>query len=69
MSYFRANRLSFYRLRLEYSLEGSLNYIVWKDIIETMLEDNSLKEFINKDIIKPTDAQDLTEWRKCVAKA
>ena len=34
-----------------------------------MLEDNSLKEFINKDIIKPTDAQDLTEWRKCVAKA
>jgi len=35
------------------------------------LEDNELKEFINKDIPKPpaADAQDLEEWRKCVAKA
>lgn len=36
-----------------------------------MLEDNGLKEFIDKDIPKPpvVDAQDLAEWRKCVAKA
>ena len=39
-------------------------------MIEAVMEDNWLKEFIDKDIPKPptTNAQDLTEWRKCVAK-
>ena len=52
----------FYRLRLKYALEGSSNYISWKDRMEAVLEDNELKEFINKDIPKPptTIAQDLS---------
>ena len=34
------------------------------------MEDNVLKEFIDKDIPKPPtiDAQDLEKWKKCVAK-
>ena len=61
--------MSFYGLRLEYALEGISNYISWKDMMEEVLKDNMLKEFIDKDIPKPVDAQDLAEWRKCVAKA
>ena len=37
-------------LWLEYSLEGSSNYIAWKDRMEAVLEDNGLKEFINSDV-------------------
>jgi len=38
--------------------------------MEEVLEDNLLKEFIDKDIPKlpAVDAQYLAEWRKCVAK-
>ena len=53
VSYFRASTMSFYGLRLEYVLEGSSNYIPWKDMIEAILEDNGLKECIEKDIPKP----------------
>lgn len=63
--------MSFYGLRLEYALEGSSNYIAWKDRMEAVLEDNGLKEFIDHEIPKPlaSDAKDLAEWRKCVEKA
>jgi len=39
--------------------------------MEAMLEDNGLKEFIDEDIPKPpgSDAQNLVEWKKCVARA
>ena len=35
------------------------------------MEENGLKEFIYHDIPKPptSNAKDLVEWRKCVAKA
>jgi len=38
--------------------------------MEAMLEHNGLKEFIDKEITKPTtsDAQNLAEWKNCVAK-
>ena len=38
--------------------------------MEAMLEDNMLKEFIDKDIPEPpaSDAKYMAEWRKCVAK-
>jgi len=39
--------VTFYILRLEYALDGSSNYIAWKDMVEVVLEDNGLKEFIN----------------------
>jgi len=70
VSFFRASRMSFYGLRLEYALEGSSNYISLKDGMEAMFENNRLKELIYKYIPKPptTDAQDPTEWRKCVGK-
>ena len=62
--------MSFSRLRLEYALEGSSNYIAWKDKMEAVLEDNLLKEFIDNDIPKPAlaDAQGLEAWKNNVAK-
>jgi hypothetical protein len=63
--------MSFNGLRLEYALEGSLNYISWKDRMEAVLEDNVLKEYIDKDVPKPdaTDTTNLDAWQKKVEKA
>ena len=40
--------MDFNGLILEYELQGNSNYISWKDRIEEILEDNNLKEFIDK---------------------
>jgi len=39
--------------------------------MEAVIEDNGLKEFVDQEIPKPTttDAENLVEWKKCVAKA
>ena len=62
--------MSFNRLQLEYSLEGSANYIAWKDRIEAVLDENGLKEFIDAEIPKPTssDAAVLDAWKKKTTK-
>jgi hypothetical protein len=62
--------MDFNGLRLEYALEGSSNYISWKDRMEVVLEDNGLKEFIDKDVPKPdaAEAANLDAWQKKVAK-
>ena len=62
--------MSFNGLRLEYALEGNLNYISWKDKMEEILEDNALKEFIDIDIPEPNqaDAMQHEAWRNNVAK-
>eukprot|EP00253_Pinus_taeda_P028092 PITA_28092 len=57
--------MSFKGLRLEYALEGRLNYIAWKDRMEVVLDDNGLKEFIDAEVPKPTDAaQDSVNGRE-----
>ena len=63
--------MAFNGLRLEYALEGRSNYIAWKDRMEVVLEDNGLKEFIDRDVPKPTsiDAIVLDAWQKKVARA
>jgi hypothetical protein len=62
--------MAFNGLRLEYALEGSSNYIAWKDRMEVVLEDNGLKEFIDRDVPKPvvTDTANLDAWKKKVEK-
>ena len=62
--------MSFNGLRLEYALDGSSNYIVCKDRMEAVLEDNGLKEFIDSDVPKPgsSDATLLDVWQKKTAK-
>ena len=62
--------MAFKALRLEYALEGSSNYIAWKDNMEAVLEDNGLKEFIDNDVPKPTssDAALLDAWQKKTSK-
>jgi len=63
--------MTFYGLWLQYALDGSSNYIAQKDRMEAMLEDNGMKEFIDRDIPKPptSNAQNMAEWKKCVARA
>ena len=62
--------MSFNELRLEYTLEGSSNYIAWKDRMEAVLDDNGLKEFIDAEVPKPTssDAAVIEAWKKKIAK-
>ena len=60
--------MSFNGLRLEYGLEGSSNYVAWKDWMEAVLDDNRLKEFIDAEIPKPTDASQVEAWQKNMAK-
>ena len=57
-------------LRLEYDLDGILNYIAWKDRMEAVLDDNGLKEFIDAEIPKPasSDAVMLDAWKKKTTK-
>ena len=56
--------MSFNGLRLEYALDGSSNYIAWKNRVEAVLEDNGLKEFIDSDVPKPgsSDVALLNAW-------
>ena len=61
--------MAFNSLRLEYALGGSSNYIAWKDHMEAILEGNSLKDFIDQEVPKLTDATELVGWKKCVARA
>ena len=63
--------MDFNGLRLEYALEGNSNYISWKDMMEVVLEDSGLKQFINNDVPKPVvaDAANLDAWKKKVEKA
>ena len=62
--------MSFNGLRLEYALEGGLNYISWKDRMEAVLDENGLKEFIDAEIPKPasSDAAALDSWQKKTTK-
>ena len=62
--------MSFVGLRSEYALEGSSNYIAWKDRMEAELDDNGLLEFIEKEIPKPTstDAAVIEAWQKKTAR-
>ena len=62
--------MSFNELRLEYALDGGSNYVAWKDRMEVMLEDNGLKDFIDKDVPKPgsSNAALLDAWQNKIAK-
>ena len=61
-------KMSFNGLRLKYALEGSSNYVAWKDRMEAVLDDNGLKEFIDAEVPKPTDAVQVEAWQKKIAK-
>ena len=60
--------MSFNGLRLEYAIEGSLNYVSWKEWMKAVLDDNGLKEFIEDEIPKPTDAAQVEAWQKKMEK-
>jgi len=60
--------MSFNGLQLEYALEGSSNYIAWKDRMEAVLDYNGLKEFIDANVPKPIDAAQVEDWQKKTTK-
>ena len=60
--------MSFNGLRLEYALEGSSNYVAWKDQMEAVLDDNGLKEFVDMDVQKPTNLAEVEAWQNKMAK-
>ena len=45
--------MSFNRMSLEYALEGSSNFITWRDRMEALLDDNGVLEYVKSDIVKP----------------
>ena len=49
---------------MEYALEGRSNYIAWRDRMEAVLDDNALKEFIDAEVPKPSDAALVEAWQK-----
>ena len=63
--------MSFNGIILEYVLEGSSNFIAWKDQMEAVLDDNGVLGYVKIDIAKPphSDAQQLTQWKKDFSKA
>ena len=40
-------------LRLEYALEGTSNFVAWKDHMEAVLDDNGLLEYIKTYVAQP----------------
>jgi hypothetical protein len=61
--------MAFNGLRLEYALEGSSNYISWKDRMEAVFEYNVLKEYIEKYVpnLDVRDTANLDAWKNKVA--
>ena len=59
--------MAFSGLKLEYALDGSSNYIAWKDRMEAVLEDNGVKDLIDQEVQNSTNATQLAEWKKCMA--
>ena len=55
---------------MEYSLEGSSNYITWKYRMEAVLDDNGLKEVRDAEFPKPTssDVALVEAWQQKTAK-
>ena len=53
--------MTFNGLRLEYALEGTSNFVAWKDSMEAVLDENGLLQYIKMDVEKPLtfDAQNL----------
>lgn len=45
----------------EYSLEGTSNFVAWKDHLEEVLDENRFLEYIKIYVVKPpkSDAQNL----------
>ena len=41
-------------LRLEYALEGTSNFIAWKDIMEVVLDNNGVLMYTQTNIPKPS---------------
>lgn len=67
---FRVEKMTFNGLTIEYSLEGSCNFIAWKDHIEAVLDDNGLLEYIKRYVEKQVEynAHNIAQWNKDVAK-
>ena len=64
-------KMDFNGLRLEYALEGTTNFVAWKIHMEEVLYENGILDYIETNVIIPSTSnfQDLSHWKKDVAKA
>ena len=62
--------MAFSGIRLENTLEGTSNFVAWKDCMEAVLDENGFLEYIKSGVEKSQayDAQNLAKWKKYVAK-
>ena len=62
--------MDFNGLGLEYALEGTSNFVAWKECMEAVLDENGFLEYIKIDFAQPLeyDAQNRAQWKKDVAK-
>ena len=44
-------------LRLEYALEGTSNFVAWKDHMVVVLDENGLLEYIKTNVAKPPESE------------
>ena len=45
--------MAFNGIKLEYAMEGTSNFVSWKDHMEVVLDDNGLVEYIKSYVAKP----------------
>lgn len=57
------------RLKVEDTLDGACNYTSWKFRVLITLEENDILDFIKKDVLKPSDETEKTQWKKIGTKA
>jgi hypothetical protein len=60
-------------LNIEDKLEGVTNFCAWKARVLLLLEENDLKEYVEGEVVSPTDPRELTTHKKkegqtCVAR-
>lgn len=48
--------MDFNELMLDYAMEGTSNFVAWKDCMEVILDDNGLLEYIKADVAKSQDS-------------
>ena len=56
-------------MKVEYRLDGDINFISWKSRVLLILEENYLLNLFNEKVPEPEVEEDKSHWRKSDARA
>ena len=56
-------------LRDQDRLEGASNYVIWKARMSFLLDEHSLKTYVDSVVVEPADADPLKKYKAKMAKA